>query len=148
MAPGLVTPLPASADAHAAPAPTKTVSGIVKLAELVNIDVDSMRPDVAQSLIALGVQPTDQTSNQILVGDGLVDPANRQMLEGAIRELGSQGWEAVYDRMSVLLCAKNIGNITGRVLLQSSPSQAYNTDAIVAHARRYAADFAKAGISK
>ncbi|UZJ55607.1 hypothetical protein CBS101457_004927 [Exobasidium rhododendri] len=126
----------------------KTVPGIVKLAQLVNVDVDSMDPAVAKSLIALGVRPTDQTSNQILVGDGIKDPANRAMLEGAIRELGSKGWAAVYDRVSVLLCTRNIGNITGRVLLQSSPSQAYNTDEIVAHARRYAAEFEKAGISK
>jgi transaldolase len=126
----------------------KTVPGIVKLAQLVNVDVDSMDPAVAKSLIALGVRPTDQTSNQILVGDGIKDPGNRAMLEGVIRELGSKGWEPVYDRVSVLLCKRNIENITGRVLLQSSPSQAYNTDEIVAHARRYAAEFEKAGISK
>lgn len=147
MAPTAVASSPALAN-PAAPVNAKTVPAIVKLAELVNVDVDSMDPAVAKSLIALGVRPADQTSNQILVGDGIKDPANRDMLEGAVRELGSKGWGAVYDRMSVLLCAKNIENITGRVLLQSSPSQAYNTDEIVAHARRYAAEFEKAGISK
>lgn len=148
MAPTAVSSSPAEALAATPVIQAKTVPGIVKLSQLVNIDVDSMDPAVAKSLIALGVRPTDQTSNQILVGDGIRDPANREMLEGVIRELGSKGWQAVYDRVSVLLCKRNIENITGRVLLQSSPSQAYNTDEIVAHARRYAAEFEKAGISK
>lgn len=148
MAPTAVATTPSLDAVHAAPVTAKTVPAIVKLAELVNVDVDSMDPAVAKSLIALGVRPADQTSNQILVGVGLSDPANQAMLKETINELGSKGWEAVYDRMSVLLCKKNIENVTGRVLLQSSPSQAYNTDAIVAHARRYAAEFEKAGISK
>lgn len=124
------------------------VPAIVKLSELIKVDVDSMNPAVAKSLIALGVQPEDQTSNQILVGDGILDPDNASMLQETVKQVGHQGWEAVYDRMSVLLCKKNLPNIAGRVLLQTSPSQAYNTQAIVDHARRYAAEFEKAGIPK
>lgn len=51
-------------------------------------------------------------------------------------------------RQSALLCAKNIDNIQGRVLLQSSAFHAYDTDKVVAHARSYAREFEKAGISK
>lgn len=49
---------------------------------------------------------------------------------------------------SVLLCKANIDNIQGRVLLQTSPFHAYDTDKVVAHARSYAAEFEKVGISK
>ncbi len=49
---------------------------------------------------------------------------------------------------SVLLCAKNIENIQGRVLLQTSPFHAYDTDKVVAHARSFAQEFEKVGISK
>lgn len=46
------------------------------------------------------------------------------------------------------MCAKNIENLQGRVLLQSSAFHAYDTDKVVAHARSYAREFEKAGISK
>lgn len=124
------------------------VSGLVKAETTFHVDVDSMDPKVALSLIEAGVRPHDQTSNQILVGDGIIDPDNQEMLHKTISEVGSQGWEAVYDRMSVLLCKRNIGNISNRVLLQTSPSDAYDTAKIVDHARRYAAEFERAGISK
>lgn len=124
------------------------VSGLVKAETTFHVDVDSMDPKVARSLIAAGVRPHDMTSNQILVGDGIMDPDNKEMLIQTISEVGSQGWEAVYDRMSVLLCKRNLPNVSNRVLLQTSPSDAYDTDKIVAHARKYAAEFERIGISK
>lgn len=51
-------------------------------------------------------------------------------------------------QQSALLCSKNIENIQGRVLLQSSAFGAYDTDKIVEHARAYAAEFEKVGIGK
>lgn len=48
----------------------------------------------------------------------------------------------------MLLCAANIDNIQGRVLLQTSPFHAYDTDKVVEHARAYAREFEKVGISK
>lgn len=48
----------------------------------------------------------------------------------------------------MLLCKENINNIQGRVLLQTSPFFAYDTDKVVEHARAYAAEFDKVGISK
>ena len=49
---------------------------------------------------------------------------------------------------SALLCAKNIGNIQGRVLLQSSARHAYDTDKVIAHARSYVCELEKAGIPR
>lgn len=49
---------------------------------------------------------------------------------------------------AVLLCKKNIEFISGRVLLQASPSQAYDAQAVLAHARLYAREFESVGIPK
>nr|POF04246.1 transaldolase [Quercus suber] len=96
----------------------------------------------------LPFKPQDQTSNQRLVYEQMTCPQNREMFLQAVKEYRDQGWEAVLDRMSALLCARNIDNIDGRVLLQSSAQAAYDTDKVVAHARNYAREFEKVGISK
>ena len=49
---------------------------------------------------------------------------------------------------AVLLSKENIGNIRGRVLLQTLPSKAFDTEATIAHARAYAREFESVGISK
>lgn len=46
------------------------------------------------------------------------------------------------------MCKKNIDNIRGRVLLQTLPSKAYDTQATVDHARLYDKEFARAGIGR
>lgn len=46
------------------------------------------------------------------------------------------------------MCKKNIDLIHGRVLLQTLPSKAYDTQATLDHARLYDAEFAKAGIGR
>lgn len=46
------------------------------------------------------------------------------------------------------MCKANIHNIKGRVLLQTLPSYAYNTEKTVEHARAYAREFESVGISK
>lgn len=104
-----------------------------------------MHPSVAKSL---PFKPHDQTSNQLIVNEQLELPENQEIFKQAIAEYGDKGWEAVLDRMSVLFCAKNIPNIQGRVLLQTSPFYAYDKDKVIAHARNYAAEFEKAGISR
>lgn len=53
----------------------------------------------------------------------------------------------ILNNQSVLLTQANIDNIKGRVLLQTLPSEAYNTDGTLAHGRMYAREFAKVGIS-
>lgn len=46
------------------------------------------------------------------------------------------------------MCKKNIANIDGRVLLQTLPSESYNYEATLAHARLYDNEFARVGISR
>ncbi|KAJ6573382.1 hypothetical protein DFH09DRAFT_915935 [Mycena vulgaris] len=110
-----------------------------------NINVDSMDPNVAKSLPFV---PHNMTSNQLVVKEQMQVPENREMFLGAVKEYGEQGWEAILDRISALLCAANIGNLQGRVLLQTSPFHAYDTQKVVDHARRYAVELEKVGISK
>lgn len=49
---------------------------------------------------------------------------------------------------AVLMCKKNINLIRGRVLLQTLPSKAYDTQATLSHARLYDQEFARAGIGR
>lgn len=49
---------------------------------------------------------------------------------------------------SVLICKRNIGNIQGRVLLQTLPSKAYDEKATIEHARLYGEEFKRVGISR
>lgn len=46
------------------------------------------------------------------------------------------------------MCAANINNIKGRVLLQVLPSNAYDTNKVLEHARLYAQEFESVGIPK
>ncbi|KAJ7148962.1 hypothetical protein C8R43DRAFT_1128728 [Mycena crocata] len=110
-----------------------------------NVDVDSMDPNVAT---ALPFTPHNMTSNQLVVNEQMQVPENREMFLTAVKEYGDKGWEAVLDRISALLCAANIGNLQGRVLLQTSPFHAYDTQKVIDHARRYAVELEKVGISK
>lgn len=48
----------------------------------------------------------------------------------------------------LLMCKKNLDLISGRVLLQTSPSKAYDTAATLAHARLYDAEFTRAGVPR
>lgn len=47
-----------------------------------------------------------------------------------------------------MLCKENIDNIKGRVLLQVLPSEAYNREKVIEHARMYAREFESVGIPK
>lgn len=46
------------------------------------------------------------------------------------------------------MCQKNLDLIRGRVLVQVSPSKAYDTEAMVAHARLYASEFQRLNVSR
>lgn len=48
----------------------------------------------------------------------------------------------------MLLCKKNIDNIQGRVLLQTSPAKAYDEQATIDHARLLDQEFARVGIDR
>ncbi|KAJ5114810.1 hypothetical protein NUU61_000569 [Penicillium alfredii] len=110
------------------------------------IDIDCMDPVEAKRWLPF--QPEDQTSNQRLVYEQMISPDNRELFLQTAREYKAKGWEAILTRMSALLCAKNIDNIKGRVLLQSSAFGAYDTNKVVEHARAYAREFEKVGIFK
>ncbi|KAJ6443570.1 transaldolase [Purpureocillium lavendulum] len=118
-----------------------------RLDEELNVDVDWMDTDYIKNM---PIKPHDQTSNQLWVDVELANPANAALLRETARELKDRGWLAIYTRMrkAVLMCKKNIGYISGRALLQTLPSKAYDTQATIAHAELYDAEFSRAGISR
>ncbi|KAM5354561.1 hypothetical protein ACJ41O_001208 [Fusarium nematophilum] len=116
-----------------------------KLEEQLNVDVDWMDPEYIKSM---PIVPHDQTSNQLWVDMRLGDASNREMFLETAKELKDQGWLPIYTRMAVLMCKKNIDSIRGRVLLQTLPSKAYDTQATLDHARLYDREFARAGINR
>ncbi|RJE18938.1 Transaldolase [Aspergillus sclerotialis] len=124
----------------------QAVTWLDSLQDQLKIDIDCMDP--AEAKRWLPFQPEDQTSNQHIVYEQMISPVNQQLFLDTAREYKEQGWEAILTRMSALLCAKNIENINGRVLLQSSAFGAYDTEKVVAHARAYAREFESVGISK
>ncbi|KUI67411.1 Transaldolase [Cytospora mali] len=124
---------------------TPTTTWLEKLEEQLNVDVDWMDPEYVKNM---PIKPHDQTSNQLWVDIQLGHESNAELLRRTARELKDQGWLAIYTRMAVLMCKKNIDNIRGRVLLQTLPSKAYDTEATLAHARLYDQEFARAGIGR
>lgn len=116
-----------------------------KLEEQLNVDVDWMDPEYIKSM---PIKPHDQTSNQLWVDIQLGHPSNAELLAQTAKELKDKGWLAIYTRMAVLMCKKNIDLIQGRVLLQALPSKAYDTQATLDHARLYDQEFARAGIGR
>ncbi|KAE8372786.1 hypothetical protein BDV26DRAFT_285655 [Aspergillus bertholletiae] len=111
-----------------------------------NIDIDCMDPAEAKRWFPF--TPHDQTSNQRLVYEQMISTQNRELFLQAAREYKDKGREAILTRVSALLCAENIDNIKERVLLQTSAFGAYDTGKVVEHARAYAREFEKVGISK
>ncbi|KAF6839843.1 transaldolase b [Colletotrichum musicola] len=122
-----------------------TVTLLEKLEEQINVDVDWMDPEYIKSM---PIVPHDQTSNQLWVDIQLRHPSNRDLLLETAKELKDQGWLAIYTRMAVLMCKKNIDSIRGRVLLQTLPSNAYKMQETLEHARLYDREFARAGIGR
>lgn len=51
-------------------------------------------------------------------------------------------------RKAALMCQKNLDLIQGRVLVQTSPSEAYNLQKTLEHARLYDREFQRIGISR
>ncbi|ORY04478.1 hypothetical protein BCR34DRAFT_491488 [Clohesyomyces aquaticus] len=123
----------------------ETQSWLQKLEEQLNVDVDWMDPTYSKNL---QIRPNDMTSNNLWVNIQMSHPDNKQLFENAVKELKSEGWLAIYNRIAVQMCKANIGNIKGRVALQVDPHQAYNTQAVLDHARAYAREFERAGIPK
>ncbi|KAI1421156.1 hypothetical protein F5Y12DRAFT_790225 [Xylaria sp. FL1777] len=116
-----------------------------KLEEQLDVDVDWMDPEYVKNM---PIKPHDQTSNQLWVNIELHRTSNAETLQQVAKDLKDEGWLAVYTRIAVLMCKKNIDNIRGRVLLQTLPSKAYDTQATIDHARLYDKEFAQAGIGR
>ena len=121
-----------------------------------------MDPDFLRSYLPK-IRFHDQTSNQGFVDVQLDHPSNAQLIVDTARAVKAEHedaastntllkqhplWVAVYTRMSVLMAAQNVELIAGRTLLQTLPSLAYDCEATLAHARLYAAEFARVGASR
>ncbi|EEY18871.1 transaldolase [Verticillium alfalfae VaMs.102] len=122
-----------------------TPTWLDKLEEQLNVDVDWMDPEYIKGM---PIVPHDQTSNQLWVDIQLGDDSNRDLLLETAKELKNEGWLAIYTRMAVLMCKKNIDSIRGRVLLQTLPSNAFRFQETLDHARLYDKEFARAGIGR
>ncbi|PNH44114.1 hypothetical protein VD0004_g3494 [Verticillium dahliae] len=122
-----------------------TPTWLDKLEEQLNVDVDWMDPEYIKGI---PIVPHDQTSNQLWVDIQLGDDSNRELLLETAKELKNDGWLAIYTRMAVLMCKKNINSIRGRVLLQTLPSNAFRFQETLDHARLYDKEFARAGIGR
>lgn len=117
--------------------------------EKVNVDVDWMDPAFSKRMATtFGVVPNDMTSNNMWANVQMSHPDNKALIERSAEELKDQGWLAIYNRICVGMCKANIDNIRGRVALQINPHDAYDTKAVVEHARAYAKEFERAGIPK
>jgi len=78
----------------------------------------------------------------------MLTPENKDIFEETIAEFKDKGWEYIFDVIAVRLCKRNIDNIQGRVLLQTSARKAYDKEGVLAHARQYAALFEQHGIPR
>ncbi|KAJ4294072.1 hypothetical protein N0V90_007761 [Kalmusia sp. IMI 367209] len=127
----------------------QTQTWLQELDEQLNVDVDWMDPAFSKRMASeFGVVPNDMTSNNIWANVQMSHPDNKTLLETSARDLKDEGWLAVYNRVCVGMCKANIDNIKGRVALQINPHEAYDTQAVLQHARAYAREFERAGIPK
>ncbi|EPE08541.1 transaldolase [Ophiostoma piceae UAMH 11346] len=138
------------------------ITWLDKLEQELDIDIDWMDSDFLRSYLPK-IRFHDQTSNQGFVDVQLDHPSNAQLIIDTAREVKAEHedaastntllkqhplWVAIYTRMSVLMAAKNVDLISGRTLLQTLPSLAYDYEATLAHAHLYAAEFARVGVSR
>ncbi|PYI04702.1 aldolase [Aspergillus sclerotiicarbonarius CBS 121057] len=105
-----------------------------------NVDVDAVDPAVAK---AMPFKPHNQTSNQVICSDMMVQPKYQDLLTSMVRKYGEQGWEEM-----VQFCANNLENVTNRVLVQVSPSRVYDKDKVLEQCYAYDRAFRDAGVSR
>ncbi|WVQ77665.1 hypothetical protein IAR50_007354 [Cryptococcus sp. DSM 104548] len=111
----------------------------------VKVDTDSMDPAIAANL---PFKAHDMTSNQLLVQEQLINPDNKALVEKTVRELKGKGWLDVHTVLTARFAARVFPHIQGRVLAQTSPSEPFNKQAIIDHARAYDKAFQAEGISR
>lgn len=83
------TPLPVKATTMI----TKVKSLLEQLEEHVNVDADTYDSDFIRTM---PFTPHDATSNQGFIHAAIIDPRNREIVEGVIKDLDGESWEAVY----------------------------------------------------
>ncbi|KAL5601437.1 hypothetical protein BROUX41_002576 [Berkeleyomyces rouxiae] len=115
------------------------------LEEQVDVDVDWMDPDFIR---LNSFKFHDMTSNQFIVDAQIDRPENKVLIEQAASELGDKDWLAVYTRVAATLCKNNLPFLSGRVLLQTRPADAYDTTATLKYAHLIDAEFARLGVSR
>ncbi|KAJ5098126.1 hypothetical protein N7532_005127 [Penicillium argentinense] len=123
----------------------ENVTWLQKLSEQLNVDVDWMDPAYT---LSMPIVPHDMTSNQGWVHEQMCNPVNEELFKSVVKEYKDQGWLAIYTHMACLMSKANLDNIQGRCLLQTLPSNAYDTEKTLEHARAYAREFEKLGVSK
>ncbi|KAH7144674.1 hypothetical protein DER46DRAFT_580597 [Fusarium sp. MPI-SDFR-AT-0072] len=111
----------------------------------INIDIDSLDTEF---LNTLSITPNDQTSNPRWLALQLQSPSSAELIKTCLNELHDQEFLAICTRLAVGLCRRNVDLIRGRVLVQASPSVAYDCQRTLDHARLYVSEFARAGIPK
>ncbi|WVQ78620.1 hypothetical protein IAT38_000706 [Cryptococcus sp. DSM 104549] len=111
----------------------------------VKVDTDSMDPKIAANL---PIKAHDMTSNQLLVNEQLKNPENKELVEKTIREMKGASWLDVHTVLTARFAKRVFPYIQGRVLAQTTPSEAYDKEKIIAHARAYAKAYEAEGISR
>ncbi|OCF36384.1 transaldolase [Kwoniella heveanensis BCC8398] len=109
------------------------------------VDTDSMNPEIAKNL---PIKPHDMTSNHLLVDEQLHNPENKELVEKTIKELKGKDWLDVHTVLSVRFAKRVLPYVSGRVLVQASPRNAYNEEAIEKHVRAYDRVFQEEGIPR
>ncbi|KAF8067588.1 hypothetical protein FPV67DRAFT_1415940 [Lyophyllum atratum] len=127
-----------------------------QLHTLVTIDIDSMDPAAAANHGTLTF--TNMTSNQAIVYAQATRPENAGLVReavGYVRAVHSttSGEPAIYlrealDVVTVRLAKLVYPHLKGKVLAQTSPAFAYDTEQTIAHARRLVALFEEHGIPR
>lgn len=72
---------------------TKVNSLLEQLEQHLNVDADTYDSDFIRSL---PFTPHDATSNQGFIHAAIIDPRNREIVEGVINDLKGESWEQVY----------------------------------------------------
>ncbi|CAK7202228.1 hypothetical protein SEUCBS139899_004950 [Sporothrix eucalyptigena] len=113
------------------------------LEDHINVDADSLDPAFIKSL---PIRCHDQTSNQRIVHEAIVDPVNAAIVEQTVRELKGQPWDEVYVLALARIAATVLPVISGTVLSQTSPTRANDKEFVLFDARRRHKAYLSAGI--
>ncbi|KIY45088.1 aldolase [Fistulina hepatica ATCC 64428] len=121
----------------------------------VTIDVDSMDPAVAVRHNAVA-KFCNMTSNQAIVRGQTSLGSSLELVKAAIDRVkssyptltGDDQLQEIVDLVTVLLAKEVYPNLTGNVLVQTSPSTAYDTEKTIQHAKKLVRLFGENGISK